>query len=162
MDVEELAAELRHRGAQELLRTAGLARLAYTGHDEFPRVIPIGFCWDGEQIFVCTAPTAPKVSALATRPNVALTIDTNEGTSSKALLIRGVAELEVVDGVPPEYIAPAAQSMDSVELEVFEANVRGLYKQMAKISITPQWARFYDFGAGRVPTFLRDLLANNG
>jgi Pyridoxamine 5'-phosphate oxidase len=162
MDVEELAAELSHRGAQELLRTASLARLAYTGHDEFPRVIPIGFYWDGEQIFVCTAPTAPKVSALAARPNVALTIDTNEGTSSKALLIRGVAELEVVNGVPPEYIAPAAKSMDSVELEVFEANVRGLYKQMAKISITPQWARFYDFGAGRVPTFLHKLLRNNG
>jgi hypothetical protein len=31
------------------------------------------------------------------------------------------------------------------------------YKQMARISITPNWARFYDFGAGRVPDFLTRL-----
>ena len=40
----------------------------------------------------------------------------------------------------------------------FEANVRALYKQMARITITPTWARYYDFGAGRLPTFLRRLI----
>jgi hypothetical protein len=35
--------------------------------------------------------------------------------------------------------------------------VRGVYKQMARISVAPQWARCYDFGAGRVPDFLRKL-----
>ena len=34
---------------------------------------------------------------------------------------------------------------------------RMLYKQMARITIEPQWARYYDFGAGRVPGFLRKL-----
>jgi hypothetical protein len=29
---------------------------------------------------------------------------------------------------------------------------------MARITITPSWARFYDFGAGRLPTFLRRLM----
>lgn len=48
-------------------------------------------------LVVCTAPTAPKVSALAARPHVALTIDTDEAPF-KALLIRGVAEVEVVNG----------------------------------------------------------------
>src|SRR6266542_251315 len=43
--------------------------------DGFPRVIPIGFWWNGTDIVVCTAPTAPKVKALGERPNVALTID---------------------------------------------------------------------------------------
>ena len=28
---------------------------------------------------------------------------------------------------------------------------------MARIAITPSWVRFYDFGAGRMPQFLKDL-----
>jgi Pyridoxamine 5'-phosphate oxidase len=68
--------ELNHPGAQELLRTQPLVRVAYTGPDGFPRVIPIGFWWDGERVVVHTAPNAPKVRALAARPQVALTIDT--------------------------------------------------------------------------------------
>jgi hypothetical protein len=29
-----------------------------------------------------------------------------------------------------------------------------MYDQMARISIEPVWARFFDFGAGRLPSFL--------
>ena len=29
---------------------------------------------------------------------------------------------------------------------------------MARITIAPKWARYYDFGAGRFPTFLRRLV----
>ncbi len=32
-----------------------------------------------------------------------------------------------------------------------------MYEQMVRISIEPQWARFYDFSAGRLPTFLTNL-----
>jgi hypothetical protein len=39
--------------------------------------------------------------------------------------------------------------------------MRSVYKQMVRISIEPQWARFYDFGAGRVPAFLVNL-CNDG
>ena len=39
----------------------------------------------------------------------------------------------------------------------FEQAVRGMYEQMARIAITPTWARFYDFGAGRMPRFLQEL-----
>ena len=63
-----------------------------------------------------------------------------------------------MDGVPPEYLAAAAKSTQGDELAAFEAGVRGLYKEMARITITPSWARFYDFGAGRLPTFLRRLV----
>ena len=34
-------------------------------------------------------------------------------------------------------------------------------KQTVRISIEPQWARFYDFGAGRLPPFLANLV-NDG
>ena len=36
-----------------------------------------------------------------------------------------------------------------------------MYKQMARITIQPQWARYYDFGAGRVPGFLLKLIQEN-
>ena len=156
MNAQEMARELNDPGAQELLQSAALARLAYTGQDGFPRVIPIGFYWDGEHIIMCTAPISPKVAALAARPQVALTIDT--GTSAaRALLIRGVAAAETVGGVPDEYLKASAKGMDGAQLQDFEANVRSVYRQMSRIAVTPHWARFYDFGAGRVPGFLLKL-----
>jgi hypothetical protein len=75
--------------------------------------------------------------------------------------VRGVATLETVDGVTDEYLAAARRSMDEPRLADFERNVRATYKQMVRISIEPQWARFYDFGAGRLPAFLADLV-NDG
>jgi hypothetical protein len=161
MNTEELARELGHPDAQKLL-SGSLARLAYNGQDGFPRVIPVGFYWTGERIVVCTAPTSPKVRALASRPDVALTIDTGTTTEeAKALLVRGIATMGTVDGVPDEYIAAATKSLEESQLAEFERNVRSLYKQMVRISIEPQWARFYDFGAGRLPAFLANLV-NDG
>ena len=37
MNTQELAEELRHPDAQELLRSCPLARLTYNGHDGLPR-----------------------------------------------------------------------------------------------------------------------------
>ncbi len=163
MNTQELARELCHPGAQELLRSGSLARLAYNGADGFPRVIPIGFYWNGERIVVCTAPTAPKVRALSSRPQVALTIDTgNEPATAKALLVGGLVTMETVDGVPDEYIAAAAKSFEASKLREFERQVRSMYTQMVRISIELQWARFYDFGAGRVPAFLANLGGDGG
>jgi Pyridoxamine 5'-phosphate oxidase len=158
MNRQELEQELGQAGAAELLRSAQLARLAYNGGDGLPRVIPIGFHWDGEHIVICTATTAPKVRALAARPEVAVTIDAGSTPSeARALLLRGIATVEIVDGVPDEYLAGARKSLDAEQVEAFEGAVRSMYVQMARISIVPQWARFYDFGAGRVPSFLAKL-----
>jgi nitroimidazol reductase NimA-like FMN-containing flavoprotein (pyridoxamine 5'-phosphate oxidase superfamily) len=160
MNTQELTQELHQPGAQELLRSGPLARLAYNGHDGFPRVIPIGFYWNGERIVVCTAPTSPKFRALSSRPNVALTIDTGDTpATAKSLLVRGLATMETVDGVPDEYIAAAAKTMDPSTVVEFERGVRSFYKQMVRISIEPLWARFFDFGAGRLPTFLGNLMS---
>jgi len=157
MNNDSAIADLRHPGAQELLRSPDPARLAYNARDGFPRVIPVGFLWNDTAIVVCTAPTAPKVKALTERPNVALTIDAI-GPPARALLVRGIASIEIVDGVASEYLAAAAKSTSGDELAAFEAGVRATYKQMARITITPTWARFYDFGADRLPTFLRRLV----
>jgi nitroimidazol reductase NimA-like FMN-containing flavoprotein (pyridoxamine 5'-phosphate oxidase superfamily) len=153
MDDKDLQAELG--AAEDLLRTATLARLAYDGSDDAPRVIPIGFLWNGEAVVVATHPTAPKFKALQARPRVALTIDTP--SPARSLLLRGTAEITVVDGVVPEYLEAAAKSMEGEDLAAFEANCRDTYDRMARISITPDWARFFDFSTGRLPTFLASL-----
>jgi nitroimidazol reductase NimA-like FMN-containing flavoprotein (pyridoxamine 5'-phosphate oxidase superfamily) len=153
MSPQELKAELEP--AEEILRTATLARLAYDGADGAPRAIPIGFLWTGEAVVLATHPTAPKFKALRARPRVALTIDTASPTRS--LLLRGDAEIDVVDGVVPEYLEAAAKSMEGEELAAFEASCRETYDRMARISVTPDWARYFDFGAGRFPDFLRAL-----
>ena len=72
--------------------------------------------------------------------------------------MRGLATLETVDGVTDEHIAASKNSMGESEQAEFERNVRSTYKQMVRISIEPKWARLYDFGAGRLPVFLADLV----
>jgi uncharacterized protein YndB with AHSA1/START domain len=150
-------ADLSDPGAMDLLERQPLARLGYAGPDGFPRVIPIGFLWRGGRIIVCTATIAPKVSALSARPHVALTIDNDNAAASKALCVRGVASIDIVDGVPQEYLAATAKGIPADQHGQFEAQVRSVYKQMARISIEPRWARYYDFTAGRVPDFLHKL-----
>jgi Pyridoxamine 5'-phosphate oxidase len=162
MEREEIERELFAAGAQELLESSSVAHLAYIGTDGTPRVIPVGFWWTGQQFVVSTATTSPKVRALAARPHVALAID-GGGTpgEARALSIRGRADVEIVDGVVPEYLAAARKSMDAEAVTAFEENCRKMYERMARIAITPSWVRFYDFGAGRMPRFLQDLAERN-
>jgi nitroimidazol reductase NimA-like FMN-containing flavoprotein (pyridoxamine 5'-phosphate oxidase superfamily) len=158
MNRQELDRELGQAGARELLESAHLARLAYNGPDGFPRVIPVGFLWSDERIVICTATTAPKLRALSSRPEVAVTIDAGSTPAdARSVLVRGIATVEVVDGVADEYLAAARKTMDAEQVQTFEHAVRSLYDQMARISIEPRWARFYDFGAGRVPAFISEL-----
>ena len=65
--------------------------------------------------------------------------------------------MEIVDGVPDEYLAGSRKTLDPEQVETFERQVRSMYDQMARISIEPHSARFYDFGAGRIPSFLSTL-----
>jgi hypothetical protein len=50
--------------------------------------------------------SAHQVKALSSRPNVAVTIDAGDTLAeAKALLVRGLASGDIVDGVPDEYVA---------------------------------------------------------
>ena len=159
MEARALADELHQPGAQELLHSAPLARLAYNGLDGFPRVVPCGFFWTDGAIVVCTATTAPKAAALAVRPEVALTIDSaGASAAAQSLLVRGTARLDTVDGVADEYLQAAAKTMEGADLAGFEQSVRATYAQMVRISVAPARARFFDFSAGRLPHFLRELV----
>lgn len=57
---------------------------------------------------MCTSSNAYKVRALAPNPKVALPIDIE--APYRAPLVRGTASLEIVDGVPPEYLEAARNS----------------------------------------------------
>src|SRR5215471_12808955 len=54
--------------AKELLQSTIPARFAYTWTDGTPRVVPIWFHWNGDQIVLGTPPTAPKMRALVKNP----------------------------------------------------------------------------------------------
>ncbi|GAA1839863.1 hypothetical protein GCM10009836_18840 [Pseudonocardia ailaonensis] len=144
--------------AHALLDATSAAHLAYTGRNGTPRVVPVGYFWTGTEFVVSTADTAPKVAALLARPEVALAVD-GGGTpqSAQSLSIRGHADIRIVDGLVPEYVAAARKSMGAEAAAEFERNCRAMYERMARIAIVPEWARFHDFGAGRMPGFLRDL-----
>ena len=144
--------------AQELLHSTIPARMAYNGTDGNPRVIPVGFLWKNERIVVCTASNAYKVKALAANPKVALTIDT-DAQPYRALLVRGTASVEIVDDVPSEYLEASRKSLnDEQQFRAFEAAVRSLYKQMARISIAPEWAKVLDFET-RLPSAVEQLMS---
>lgn len=163
MDRHEIDAELSVPGARELIESTSAAHLAYVASDGTPRVIPVGFFWTGDEFVISTATTAPKVKALAAHPNVALAIDAGDTPGgARSLSVRGRADVQIVDGVVPEYLAAARRTMDAVGAAEFEQNVRRMYAQMARIAITPTWARFYDFGAGRLPQFLQELAEQSG
>lgn len=144
MQYAEVIRVLNEPLAQELLRSSIPARLAYTGRDGAPRVIPIAFHSTGARFVVCTPPQAAKVQALEADPKVALTIDTNT-FPPHVLLVRGTASVEVVDGVPPEYLAGSRKIVGAEQWEAFEEQVRGLYTRMARITIEPTWAKLLDF-----------------
>ena len=94
---------------------------------------------------MCTTKNAPKLLALRKNSSVALTIDT-EVHPPRILLIRGRAELDVVEGIPDEYLeASGTYQMTAEQRVAWEAEVRSLYDGMVRIVVTPTWAKLIDF-----------------
>ncbi len=129
MTKDEIAAILAKPYAQQLLNGPEPARFAYDGLDGDPRVIPIGFWVEGERILMATVPKSAKVAAVRKNPKVALTIDTG-AFPPKALLIRGTAEVELVQGVPEGYLLAGHKVMTDEQYPEWEAGVTSLYAEM--------------------------------
>jgi uncharacterized pyridoxamine 5'-phosphate oxidase family protein len=137
--------EVLNRPISQDLLARDLTRLAYVAKDGTPRSIPIGFVWNGSTIVMCTAKNAAKIRALRHNPAVALTIDT-EVHPPQILLLRGRAELDLVDGIPDEYLEMnGSYSMTPEQYTEWEADVRSLYDGMVRIVVTPTWAKLIDF-----------------
>jgi Pyridoxamine 5'-phosphate oxidase len=144
MQPSEINDVLKRPISQDLL-ARDLTRLAYVAKDGTPRCVPIGFTWNGSAIVMCTAKNAAKVLALRHNPAVALTIDT-EQHPPRILLIRGQAELDVVDGIPDEFLQiNGTYTMTPEQRVEWEAEVRSLYDGMVRIIVVPTWAKLIDF-----------------
>lgn len=156
MDATQIDAVLAHPIAQELLTGPHLARVAYTGLDGAPRVVPIGFLWNGRELDIWTLPRSAKVRALSADPRVAVTIDTS-GMPPRVLLLRGTATLTRIEGVPDGYVEAAPKAIPADQLEEWEAGVRALYDEMVQVRITPTWAKLLDFET-TIPSAVQELV----
>src|SRR3954467_5621587 len=133
---------------RRLLTSANPARLAYIALDGTPRVVPVAFLWNGESIVIGTVPGSAKVAALRADPAVALTVDTSPPAwPPNVLLIRGTAEISLVAVHFPEYVEAARKVTPAGEFPDWETGVRALYDRMARIGVTPTWAKGHDFVA---------------
>jgi hypothetical protein len=138
-------AEILNKPISRELLDRDLTRLAYVAKDGTPRVVPIGFTWNGSEVVMCTSTNAPKLASLRRNPAVALTIDT-EVHPPKILLLRGDAVLDEVEGIPEEYLqANGTYQMTPEQRVVWEAEVRSLYDSMVRIVVKPTWAKLIDF-----------------
>jgi hypothetical protein len=155
MTEEEIAEILAKPYSQELLNGPEPARMAYNGLDGDPRCIPIGFWIDGERVVMATVPKSAKVAALRRHPQVALTID--HGFPPKVLLIRGTAEVELVEGIPDGYVKAGRKVMTEEQYSDWLVGVQGLYDEMVVITITPTWAKLLDFET-TIPKAVADLI----
>ncbi|HMG42068.1 MAG TPA: pyridoxamine 5'-phosphate oxidase family protein [Acidimicrobiales bacterium] len=156
MEPYEVIEVLNKPISQEMLHR-DIARLAYVAQDGTPRVVPIGFTWNGSEIVMCTSTNAPKLASLRRSSAVALTIDT-EVHPPMILLIRGEAVLDEVDGIPDEYLEMSGTYEMTPEQRVeWEAGVRSLYESMVRIVVRPTWAKMIDFDE-TLPSAVEELL----
>jgi hypothetical protein len=134
---------LKHPIAEELLSSSIPARLAYNWTDGTPRVVPIWFHWDGE-VFVMGSPlNAPKMKALASNSQVALTID-DITFPYKILQVRGSVNIETVKSPSAEYASCAKRYLGDEVGQGFVDQFTGMFPEMARITITPKWASVID------------------
>jgi hypothetical protein len=155
MNQHDIAEILAKPYSQELLNGKIPSRFAYLGLDGDPRVIPMGFHFDGTNLQFFTVPKAAKVKALQQNPRVSITIDT-DGYPPKVLLLRGSVTVELVDGVPDEYLASGKNVPDEA-FEGWKAGVLALYDSMAVITFTPDWVKLLDFET-TIPKAVQDLI----
>ncbi|MFI5713760.1 pyridoxamine 5'-phosphate oxidase family protein [Kribbella sp. NPDC051620] len=158
MNKTEIAEILAKPYFQALLNGPEPARFAYDGLDGDPRVIPIGFWMEGDQLQIATVPKAAKVAALRKNPKVALTIDTG-AFPPKVLLLRGTAEVELVQGIPEGYLTAGRKVMaDEDQYNGWLEGVKALYDEMVVITVTLTWAKLLDFET-TIPKAVEDLIA---
>ena len=156
MTKDEIAEVLAKPYAQQLLNGSEPARMAYVGLDGGPRVIPMGFWTEGERVVMATVPQSAKVAALRKNPQVALTVD-QASFPPKVLLIRGTAEVELIEGIPDGYLTAGQKVMTDGQYPQWAAGVRGLYDEMVVITIMPTWVKLLDFET-TIPQAVEDLI----
>lgn len=135
---------LKEPVAQALLQSKTPARFAYQWSDGTPRVVPIGFHWNGEEIVLGTPIDAPKLKALRDGQSVALCIDT-DSMPYKVLQIRGRVRVDEVEGIAPEYELMTLRTMGDEAGKAWLTTLAPMCLRMARVYITPTWVGLLDF-----------------
>lgn len=130
--------------AQRLLTTPLVARLAYTGKDATPRLIPVNFLWTGEEVVVGAFAGTYKVRDLRARPDVAICIDTADGPP-QVLMLRGRVTLAEVEGVLPEYATMQRAGMGDEAGNAYVKAIDSPGLRMVRIGLRPTWVGVLDF-----------------
>jgi hypothetical protein len=130
--------------SQQLLNDQTIMRFAYSWVDGTPRVVPHWFHWDGQHIVLASPAESPKVRALQNNGTVALTIDTTE-FPPRVVLIRGTAEVSVVDGPPDEFAQTSRRYFGAEQGVAWVQQARALTADWARISVTPTWVSVLDY-----------------
>jgi hypothetical protein len=143
--------------AQKMLQSTVPARFAYNWRDGTPRVVPIGFHWNGAEIVLGTPPDAPKMKVLKDGDQVALTID-SDTMPYKVLLIRGSIRTDTVDGIAPEYAAMTKRVFGEAGGQAWLDQLSPIYPRMSRVFITPTWVGILDFET-RFPSALERAMA---
>ncbi|MPZ26635.1 MAG: pyridoxamine 5'-phosphate oxidase [Micromonosporaceae bacterium] len=144
---------LHTEAAQRLLRSQIPARFAFVWSDGTPRVIPTWFHWNGTEIVTATYAAGPaigirhaaqRVKVLRAHPHVALTIDT-DGFPPEALTVRGVATVDEVDGLAPEYLLAASRYLGEAGAAELASAVDQPGTRQYRIVVRPTWVGLIDF-----------------
>jgi len=143
--------------AQQLLQSTKMAHLAYNWGDGTPRVVPIWFYWNGTELVMATPSKSPKVHAITSGTHVALSID-GDVWPYKVLLVRGIAEVALVDGMVPEYAQAAERYFGAEQGKAWVTTAQQLSPQMLRIAIKPSWVGILDFEQ-RFPEALASAMA---
>jgi hypothetical protein len=151
---------LDHPVAQRLLQATIPARVAYIALDGTPRVVPMQFHWTGKDVVLSCWPDDPKATAIRAHPEVALTIDTAEPPFN-VLQIRGMATVDIVEGVSPEMAAASIRYMGPEAGQAWVEQAARLSPSTARIAVRPTWVDVLDFET-RLPGGMVRRLAGAG
>jgi hypothetical protein len=142
--------------AQDVLRRALPARLAYVAPDGAPRIVPTWFHWTGDEVVMATWVTGPHIRRPARRVEhlrrnsaVALSIDTDDQPPI-VLQMRGRAQVDEVDGIVDEYARAAEKYLGDENGRAYIAQFDPTAVRMARIAVRPTWVGLIDF-AERLP-----------
>lgn len=135
---------LNNEVAKRLLASTELARVAYVEADGTPRVLPMMFHWNGSEVVLVAFVGTLKIPAMCARPDVAITIDTND-LRPEVLSIRGRASITDADGILPEFVQINHRYLGPEFGAERVAEVDRLGMKMVRIAVRPTWVGVIDF-----------------
>jgi hypothetical protein len=145
--------------AKRLLESTEVAHLAYTWSDGTPRCTPIWFHWSGAELVMVSPSISPKTKTINDGTPVAVTIDSADWPYA-ALMLRGRARVDDIDGIAPEYREAARRYFGDEQGEAWCSQLPEDMR-MTSVRLTPEWVGVLDFdGLRRVTSALAKLMAD--